>query len=98
MSFNRFIHKTDESGGTKKQRIFRGHVLCIWGSGVALRAWKTLDFELPRHFNIGILAAKIALKHQSKIIHNTCEPKKTSLLKLIYIEGKTDYSLRSTHN
>ena len=76
MSFNRFIHKIDESGGTKKQRIFRGHVLCIWGSGVALRAWKILDFELPRHFNIGILAAKIALKHQSKSFITPANPRK----------------------
>ena len=33
-------------------------------SGGILRAWKILDFELPRHFNIAILETKTALKHQ----------------------------------
>ena len=68
------------------------------GSGEALKAWKILDFELPRHFNIGILPTKTALKTSVKIINNTCGPPKTSLLKLIHIERKTGCYLRSTQN
>ena len=67
------------------------------GSWGPLRAWKILEFELPRPFNTAILAAKTSLK-SLKIIYNTCETEKMPLLKLIYIEWKTGYTERSMHN
>ena len=51
-----------ESGGTKNQRHFLGRSVTRVESGVALRAWEILDFELHRHFDIAILATKTALK------------------------------------
>ena len=41
-----------ESDG-KKKTIFKQY-----------KCLKNFDFELPRHFNIAILAPKIAIKHQ----------------------------------
>ena len=62
------------------------------GSGGALRVWEILDFELPRHFNISILATKTALKYPSKLSVILANPKKyhhwNSFI-LIYIERKT---------
>ena len=37
----------------KKKKIFQKY-----------KFMKNFDFELPRHFNIAILAPKIAIKHQ----------------------------------
>ena len=37
----------------KKKKIFQQY-----------KCMKNFDFELPRHFNIAILAPKIAIKHQ----------------------------------
>lgn len=93
MPFNRFIHKT---GGTKKVGFSRPRAMQV-GSWGPLRAWKILDFELPRHFNAAILASKTSLR-SVKIIQNTCETEKIPLLKLIYTDWKTDYTLRSMHN
>ena len=52
------MHKIDRSlmakkNKQKKKTIFKQYK-CI----------KNFDFELPRHFNIAILAPKIAIKHQ----------------------------------
>lgn len=45
----------------KNSGIFRGRSATHLGSGGALRAWKIFDFELPRYFNVAILATKTAL-------------------------------------
>ena len=46
---------SQKSGGT----IFQGCSVILVGSGGAVRAWKILDFEFPKHFNIAIQANKM---------------------------------------
>ena len=43
--------------------MFGGHKVMQVGSRGALTAWKTEDFDLPRHFNIALLVPKIDMKH-----------------------------------
>ena len=74
----------------KTSEIFQASFVPHVGSGGALTAWKILDFELSRHFNVAILAN--CSKTSVTIIYNTYRPRKTSLLNLIYFEGKTDCS------
>lgn len=38
------------------------------GSGDAVKAWKVLDFVVPRLFKIAIMAPKIALKQSKSFI------------------------------
>ena len=54
--------------------IFQAPFVQHIGSGGALTAWKILDFELPRHFNIAVLAN--CSKTSVKIIYNTYRPRK----------------------
>lgn len=50
-----------EFDGKKSSGIFRGRRVTQVGFGDAVRVWKKLYFELPRHFKIAILAAKFAV-------------------------------------
>ena len=55
-----------ESGSTKISRTFQGCSVMHVGSEGALTVWIILDFQLPRNFNVTLLATKIAPKHQWK--------------------------------
>ena len=44
--------------------IFQSCSVMHAGSEGALRAWKMLEFKLPRHLSIAVLATKTALKHK----------------------------------
>ena len=69
MSVDPAAHYTDLSLVVGKDgRIFRGHRVMYVGSGDALKAWKVLDFVVPRLFNIAIMTPKIALKQSKSFI------------------------------
>ena len=81
----------------KNSEIFQGCSVILVGSGGAVRAWKILDFEFPKHFNIAIQANKM-LWHTVKINYDTRKLQKTSLLKLICTDGKAEFYVRGTLN
>ena len=66
-----------------------------WGAKKTVEFFE--DFELPRHFNIAIQAAKTALKHQWKSSTTLANPRKHHW-NCIYKERKTNCSLSSMQN
>ena len=82
----------------KNSRIFRSRSVVSVGSGYALRAWKILDFEFPRYFNIAILATKTALKHQWKSSITLANPIANIIVKTKLNWRKNRLLSRSTHN
>ena len=98
LTLNRQMFAGVKFKGTRNQRNFLGsqcYTRGIWKCSKGLEKigfWTCQTFQDSKSGNWNCY--KISLK----ITHNSCEPQKTPLLKLIYIAGKTACSLRSTHN